>query len=179
MMVGRMENNELVAIVLIVLIVTVGVYFTVSAVYQPKQSANIPTPLSQATIMSPQTMVSHVQTVATTNSESTSPIVIITSQECKPDNHNSPVVTTVLRNKGNKTIIGDFILKIYKEENVLLGTFPQSVMLPPNGEISIKTIMYGVNYFQADTMSTEFPSLEQSPPPRINSGYQCPGFRKA
>jgi hypothetical protein len=40
-----MKNNELVAIVLIVLIVTVGAYFIVNAIYQPKQSTNIPSSL--------------------------------------------------------------------------------------------------------------------------------------
>jgi len=172
-----MKNNELFAIVLIVLIVTVGAYFIVSMMYQPKQFSNISTQVPQPTIMPSQTMVSPVQkTVVITNSESTLPVVKITSQNCEPDSHNSPMVTTVLKNNGDTAITGDLTLKVYKEGNFPLGTFSESVILPPNGEKSIKIIMYGVNYFQASTMSTEFPGLEQTPPPRNNSGYRCPAF---
>lgn len=39
-----MKKNELIAVVLIILIVTIGACFIVNAVYQPKQSTNIPNP---------------------------------------------------------------------------------------------------------------------------------------
>jgi hypothetical protein len=172
-----MKNNELVAIVLIALIVTVGAYFIASVIYQPKQLSNISTQLPQPTIMPPQSTDLPVQkTVVITNSEPTLPVVKISSQECEPESHKAPVVTTVLKNNGDIAITGDLTLKVYKEGNFSLGTFSESVMLPPNGEKSIEIIMYGVNYFQASTMSTEFPGLEQTPPPRKNSGYGCPAF---
>ena len=174
-----MKNTELIAIVLIVLIVTIGAYFIVSVVYQPKQSANIPMISPQTTSPLTQTVVSSVQTVVTTNRESTSPGVKILSQKCEPDTHNFPVVTTVLSNNGDTAITSDLILKIYNEGNSPLGTFKQSVTLPPQGNNSIKIIMYGVNYFQTYSMSAEFPGLEQTSPPRKNSGYTCPEFRKA
>ena len=72
-----MKNNELIALVIIVFIVMVGVYAIVSVIYQPKQSANIPTPLV--------TITPTIVASENTNSATQTPIMVTTQ---------SPILTS-------------------------------------------------------------------------------------
>jgi len=72
-----MKNNELIALVLIVLIVMVGIYAIVSMIYLPKQSANVPTPFV--------TIIPTIVPLELTNSVTQIPIVVTTQ---------SPILTS-------------------------------------------------------------------------------------
>jgi hypothetical protein len=140
-------------------------------------------PAQNQTIQTPVPTISQMDTTLTTKvtlaPENTLPAVVIVSQKCAPTISNFMKVTTVLKNNQNTPVNGDIYLKVYNEGGSSTGTFKESVSLPPNGENLTEIVMYGVDYHNTFAMSTEYPGLSQTPPPRESSGYMCPNFKPA
>jgi hypothetical protein len=83
-----------------------------------------------------------------------------------------------LKNNLNTTVSGDLILKGYNKSGGLLGTFKQSITIPPRGDKWTGIVMYGVDYHNTSSMSIEYPGLSPTLPPREISGFPCPVIRE-
>ena len=110
--------------------------------------------------------------------ETTFPEVEITYQTCTPGRSSFLGVGTVLKNNLNTTVSGDFILKGYNKSGGLLGTFKQSITIPPRGDKWTGIVMYGFDYHNTSSMSIEYPGLSPTLPPREISGFPCPVIRE-
>lgn len=174
-----MKNNELIAAIIIVLIITTGAYFIVSTVYQPNHDVITPVSSPHTT---EQMVITTVPTVITLTEitplpEPSLPAVEITNQCFASARTHVTEVSTVLKNNKNKTVSGDIVLKVYDEAGVSLGTFRESLTLPPNGDNRSKIIMYGVDNRKIYSLSTEYPGLSPTPPSKESvNGYKCPSI---
>jgi hypothetical protein len=170
-----MEKNVMIAGVLIVLVIAAGIYVMVKGSDQPEPPAQGPAQPPQTTVPATQATVSPGIPVTVTTTAGPA-AVKIAWQDCGPDHHNFAVVNTRIENDGETAVTGDLVLKVYNRANVTLGTFRQPITLPPHEGNTIAIHMWDVNFFEAVSMSSEFPGIEQVPRPINKVGYDCPAF---